>query len=122
MKRYHFHPDKYICIYNNNKTYYESLVFAKFDLGNSLTLPIENSDEFEYIIGYGTRNFNRNGMISFSDEPRPELDQLIENIDILIQKKNNRGIIDDNAWAIPEDMKVYTPPTTTIEPESPNAN
>lgn len=104
MKRYHFHPDKFIYIYNGSKVYYESLPFARFDLGNSLALPIENSDEFEYITGYGTRNFNRTGMISFSDEIRPELDQLIENIDILIQKKNHRGVVDDNAWKIPDDM------------------
>jgi hypothetical protein len=127
MKRYHFHPDKFIYIYNNGKVYYESLLFAKFDLGNNLVLPIENSDEFEYIIGYGTRNFNRTGMISFNDEIRLDLDNIIENIDILIKKKNNRSIIDDSIWEIPEDMKVYTPPTTTLAPENtttevPNVN
>lgn len=104
MKKYHFHPDKFIHIYNGNKVYYESLAFAKFDIGSSLALPLEGSDELEYIVGYGTRNFNRSGMVSFSDEVRLDLDELIENVDMLINKKNNRGVVDDNAWKIPDDM------------------
>lgn len=104
MKRYHYHPDNTICIRNGEKIYYESFEFAKFDLGSNLKLPIDGSTEFEYIVGYGTRNFTRTDMVSFSDEPRPDLDQVIENIDIWIKKKNNRGIVDDNAWQIPEDM------------------
>ena len=118
MKRYYFHPDKIIYIFNEQKIYFESLLFAKFDIGSSIALPIDGSDEFEYIIGYGTRSFNRSGMISFSDEQRPELDAIIENIDILINKKNVRGVIDENIWNIPEDMKVYKPITTTLAPEA----
>ena len=131
MKRYHFHPDKLVIITNENKTYIEKPSLAKFDLQKDIVYPIENSTEFEYIMGYGTRNFNKGDMISFSDEQRPELDEIINGIDVLIQRKQKREIVDNSVWEIPEDMRVYTPPTTTlppeettttIEPESPNVN
>ena len=122
MKRYHFHPDKLVIITNENKIYIEKPSLAKFDLQKDIVYPIENSTEFEYIVGYGTRNFNKGDMISFSDEQRPELDEIINNIDVLIQRKQKREIVDNSVWEIPEDMKVYTPATTTtttttIEPE-----
>ena len=84
MKRYHFHPDKLVIITNENKIYIEKPSLAKFDLQKDIVYPIENSTEFEYIMGYGTRNFNKGDMISFSDEQRPELDEIINNIDVLI--------------------------------------
>jgi len=105
MKRYFYHPDNIIYITNEEKNYFEILKFAKFDIGVNLVKPIEGSDEFEYIQGYGTRNFNRQGMVSFNSDPRPELDNIIENIDILIEKKNQRGQITDDPWVLPEDMK-----------------
>ena len=104
MKRFHYHPDKMICIRNGDKIYYESLAFARFDIGLTIPPPVDNSDEYEYIIGYGTRNFNRTDMLSFSEMPRNELDNIIENIDVLISKQKTRGAIDENAWTIPEDM------------------
>lgn len=104
MKRYFYHPDSVIYITNEEKHYFEFLKFAKFDIGASLVKPTEGSDEFEYIQGYGTKNFNRQGMINFSDEPRPELDAIIENIDVFIEKKKQRGAITDDPWNIPDDM------------------
>lgn len=105
MKRYHYHPDNIIYIKNDNKIYFESVKFAKFDTGGKVVYPQEGSDEFEYISGYGTRNYNRDGMVSFIAGPRPELDELIEAIDTLIQVKTNRGNVTDDPWNIPEDMR-----------------
>jgi hypothetical protein len=114
MKRYHYHPDHTICVRNGDRIYYDTLEFAKFDLGSLLQTPAEGSTEFEYIVGYGTRNFSRTDLLSFSEEPRPELDALIENIEVLLEKQKRRGVVDDNAWQIPEDMKT--------EMETPDAN
>ena len=105
IKRYFYHPDNIIYITNEEKTYFEVIKFAKFDIGSNIVIPQNGADEFEYIAGYGTKYFNRQGMISFNDEPRPDLDALIENIDFYIDKKNKRGIITDDPWNIPEEMK-----------------
>ena len=109
MKKYHFHPDKLIIITNDDKIYIEKPHLAKFDLQKPATYPIEHSTEFVYISGYGTRNFNKGDMISFSDEPRPDLDEIINNIDNLISKKKIREALPPAAWDIPEDMKEYKP-------------
>lgn len=105
MKKYHYHPDNIIIITNENKVYIEKISFAKFDFQKNVICPIENSTEFQYIVGYGTRNFNKGDMISFNDQARPDLDEIIENIDVLIERKQKRGIVDDSIWEIPEDMK-----------------
>lgn len=117
MKKYHFHPDNLIIITNENKVYIEKPSLAKFDLQKDVVYPIENSTEFQYIVGYGTRNFNKGDMISFSDQLRTDLDEIIDNIDVLIQRKQKREIVDNSVWEIPEDMRIYTPTTTTVEPE-----
>lgn len=130
MKKYHFHPDNLIIITNENKIYIEKPFLAKFDAQKDIIYPIENSTEFHYIMDYGTRNFNKGDMISFSDSPRSELDFFIENIDLLLQRQKIRGEDNQSVWEIPEDMKVYTPTTTTTtttttlppEPEVPNVN
>lgn len=117
MKKYHYHPDNIIIITNEDKVYIEKPSLAKFDLQKDIIYPIESSTEFQYIMGYGTRNFNMGDMISFSDQPRTDLDEIINNVDLLIQRKQKREIVDNSVWEIPEDMRVYTPTTTTIEPE-----
>ena len=132
MKKYHYHPDDIIIITNEDKVYIEKPSLAKFDLRKDVIYPIENSTEFQYILGYGTKNFNKNDMISFSDEARLDLDELINNVEELIKRKKVRENIDMSLWQIPEDMKTYTPPTTTTtttttttlppEPEVPNVN
>lgn len=127
MKKYHFHPDNFIIITNENKIYIEKPFFAKFDAQKDIVYPIENSTEFQYVMNYGTKNFNKGDMISFNDSQRPELDFFIENIDLLLQRQKVRGEENQSLWEIPEDMKVYTPPTTTTttltpEPEVPNVN
>lgn len=127
MKKYHFHPDNLIIITNENKIYIEKPFFAKFDAQKDIIYPIDNSTEFQYIMGYGTRNFNKGDMISFDDSSRSELDFFIENIDLLLQRQKIRGENTQSLWEIPEDMKVYTPTTTTDYPditttEVPNVN
>ena len=117
MKKYHFHPDKYIIIINYDKSYIEAEKLAKFDLERTIIAPLEGSTEFEYIQGYGTRNFHKGDMISFSDIDRPELNDIISNIDKYILKKKVRESIDSNLWEIPEDMKNYTPPEPPPEPQ-----
>lgn len=119
MKKYHFHPDNLVIITNEEKIYIEKVSLAKLDFQKDPIYPIEHSTEFQYIMGYGTRNFNKGDMISFSDEQRPELDDLINNIDIYINKKNIRDNLDPSVWEIPEDMKVYVAlTTTTLAPEA----
>ena len=119
MKKYHFHPDNLVIITNEEKIYIEKVSLAKLDFQKDPIYPIEHSTEFQYIMGYGTRNFNKGDMISFSDEQRQELDDLINNIDIYINKKNIRDNLDPSVWEIPEDMKVYVAPTTTtLAPEA----
>ena len=120
MKKYHFHPDNLIIITNENKIYIEKPFFAKFDAQKDIVYPIENSTEFQYIMDYGTRNFNKGDMISFNDSPRPELDFFIENIDLLLQRQKVRGEENQSLWEIPEDMRVYTPPTTTTTTSYPD--
>lgn len=105
MKRYHYHPDNIIYVKNGDKNYFEYVKFAKFDIGSGIVIPPEGADEFEYIVGYGTRNFNREGLVSFSEETRPDLDELIEDIDTFIKMKVNRGEITDDPWNIPMDMR-----------------
>jgi len=104
VKKYYYHPDKIIYIFNEDKTYFESVIFAKFDLGTAFVAPPEGVTEFEYIVGYGTKNFCKSDMVSFSSDPRIDLDNLIENIDFFIQKKNNRSVDNDQLWEIPSDM------------------
>lgn len=134
MKKYHFHPDNLIIITNEDKVYIEKPFFAKFDAQKDVVYPIDNLTEFQYYMGYGTRNFNKGDMISFDDSPRPELDFFIENIDLLLQRQKVRVENSQSLWEIPEDMKVYTPTTTSTtttttttttlspEPEVPNVN
>lgn len=104
MKRYYYHPDHIIYIFNEEKTYYENLVFAKFDLGANLQFPPESHTEFEYIVGYGTRNFSKGNMTSFSPEARQDLDKVIEDIDLWIEKKKQRENTNESVWEIPDDM------------------
>ena len=105
MKRYYYHPDHMVYITNGDQTYFETLKFAKFDIGNNIVKPIQDQDELEYIQGYGTRFFNRQGLLSFDPQPNPILDGIIENIEVYIKKKNIRGPITDDVWVIPEDMR-----------------
>lgn len=105
MKRYFYHPDNVVYITNEEKQYFEMLRLAKFDVGPSLATPQFGADEFDYVQGYGTKYFNRQGMIKFSDEPRPDLDALIDNIDAYIDKKTKRGLVTEDPWNLPEDMK-----------------
>ena len=104
MKKYHYHPDHFIVIMNEDKVYIEHVSLAKFDMQREVVRPPEHTTEFHYIFGYGTRYFTKGDMTSFSDEPRPELDDIIMNLDQIIQKKKIResNVID---WNIPEDMK-----------------
>lgn len=120
MKKYHFHPDKLVIITNGINVYIEKPFLAKFDAQKDIIYPIENSTEFQYIMGYGTRNFNNGDMISFDDSPRPELDFFIENINLLLQRQKVRGEGDQSVWEIPEDMKTYTNPTSESEEENVN--
>ena len=120
MKKYHFHPDNLIIITNENKIYIEKPFLAKFDAQKDIVYPIENSTEFQYVMNYGTKNFNKGDMISFNDSIRPELDFFIENIDLLLQRQKVRGEENQSLWEIPEDMRVYTPPTTTTTTSYPD--
>ena len=117
MKKYHYHPDRYIIIINEDKSYIETEKLAKFDLQTAIITPIAGSTEFEYIQDYGTRNFNKGDMISFSDLDRPDLNDIISNIDNHILRKKIRESIDNNLWEIPEDMKTYSPPEPEPQPE-----
>lgn len=100
-----------IIIINDNKAYVDSTIYFKYDYQSPIIGPIEGSTEFEYISGYGTRNFNRGDMISFNDQARPELDEIIDNIDNLIERKAARvQNYPDYLWEIPADMRDYAPP------------
>lgn len=105
MKKYHYHPDNIVIVTNGDKVYADHISFAKFDFQRDVVRPLENSTEFHYIVGYGTRNFNKGDMISFSESARPDLDELIDSIDQVIQRKNRRQVFDGKEWEIPEDMK-----------------
>jgi len=110
MKKYHFHPDKYVYIYNDDKVYCEKLKLAKFDVGNGLVMPTDGATELQYAAGYGTKIFVKGDMVSFSDAARPDIDSLIDNIDTFLRKQKIRGEENESLWVIPEDMKTYKPP------------
>ena len=109
MKKYHFHPDKYVYIYSDDKVYCENLKLAKFDVGSGLVIPVDGATELLYVAGYGIKTFVKGDMVSFSDVARPDIDSLIDNIDTFLQKQKIRGEENELLWQIPEDMKTYTP-------------
>lgn len=104
MKKYHYHPDSFIIITNENKTYIELSKLANFDMQNKVVNPSSGITEFQYIQGYGTKSFNKGDMVCFCDADRPELNSLIDSIDVFLEKKKLRESLDNSVWKIPEDM------------------
>lgn len=88
--KYEYKEKNLITLINNEKKYCDNPIFAIKDFECHVPTLIFNTDEMIYEYDKGFKYYFKNNLVYANDEKSKLLDDIIDSIDVYIEKKNIR--------------------------------